>query len=445
MRRFSRLALVFLALLWLRPLGVCGIERFPPPDFESGYSLPSPTTPAARASSREYLDTALLLLALLLASHLALRKRSRRALLALSISSLIYFGFHREGCICAIGSVQNVALALFDKGYAMPLGVLAFFALPLVFALFFGRTFCAAVCPHGALQDLVLVRPVKVPPWLERALRTIPYVYLAMALLLAATGSAFVICRYDPFVGIFRLGGSRTTMALGVGFLLLALFVGRPYCRFMCPYGALLSILARASKWRVTITPDHCNQCRLCEDSCPFGAIRQPTATTPGEGRPAGRRRLAWMLLALPLLVLASGWLGARLSAPLSALDARAALADRVWLEDRGQVEGTIDASDAFRQTGDSKHELYLEALALRQRFAKGGWLMGILVGLVLALKLLQFAVKRTRVDYEADRGQCLACGRCFEYCPYEQVRRGTYIGPPVETLAGGASKEEAE
>ena len=38
---------------------------------------------------------------------------------------------------------------------AVPLAVVAFFALPLVFALFFGRTFCAAVCPLGAVQELV--------------------------------------------------------------------------------------------------------------------------------------------------------------------------------------------------------------------------------------------------------------------------------------------------
>ena len=61
--------------------------------------------------------------------------------MALSIFSLLYFGFWRKGCVCAIGSVQNVALALFDPGYAVPLGVAAFFVLPLAFALFAGRAF----------------------------------------------------------------------------------------------------------------------------------------------------------------------------------------------------------------------------------------------------------------------------------------------------------------
>ena len=53
----------------------------------------------------------------------------------------------------------DIALALADSTYPVPLAVVAFFALPLGFALFFGRTFCAGVCPMGAMQDLVSLRP----------------------------------------------------------------------------------------------------------------------------------------------------------------------------------------------------------------------------------------------------------------------------------------------
>ena len=88
------------------------------------------------------------------------------------------FCFLREGCVCPIGSTQNIVLSIFDKDYAVPLVVLAFFLLPLLFTLFFGRTFCAGVCPLGAIQDLVLLRPAKVPRWAESALRLIAYVYL---------------------------------------------------------------------------------------------------------------------------------------------------------------------------------------------------------------------------------------------------------------------------
>jgi polyferredoxin len=53
----------------------------------------------------------------------------------------------------------------------VPLVVLAFFALPLAFTLFFGRTFCGAVCPIWAIQDVVLLRPVRVPGWLAGPLQ----------------------------------------------------------------------------------------------------------------------------------------------------------------------------------------------------------------------------------------------------------------------------------
>ena len=55
--------------------------------------------------------------------------------------------------------------------------------------------------------------------------------------------------------------------------LVLSTFVGRPYCRFLCPYGALLGLLSRVSWKHATITPDECINCKLCEDACPFGAI----------------------------------------------------------------------------------------------------------------------------------------------------------------------------
>jgi NosR/NirI family nitrous oxide reductase transcriptional regulator len=285
----SRLARItaFVAVLLLGPLAALGEIRFPPPEFESGYQLPQATTPPSSPAVHEYVDAAVLLGALLLASYLILKRRSRRAIFALTIFSLLYFGFARHGCICPVGAIQNVTLTVFDSGYAMPITVGIFFILPLVLTLFFGRMFCGAVCPLGAIQDVVLIHPVTVPRWLESGLRLLAYTYLGSAVLFAALGSAFVICRYDPFVGFFRLSGNWNVIVLGSALLVIGLFVGRPYCRFLCPYGVILRQMSRLSKWRVTITPDECIECRLCEQSCPFGAIREPTGDWPrGEYLP---------------------------------------------------------------------------------------------------------------------------------------------------------------
>ena len=400
-----------------------GVERFPPPDFEGGYEMPSPTAPHARQDIYEYIDVAVLLAALCLSSYLILKKRSRRAIFVLMVFSLLYFGFWRKGCVCPIGATQNIVLSIFDSEYVIPITVAAFFLLPLVFTLFFGRSFCAAVCPLGAVQDLVLSHPVSIPGWAENGLRLLAYVYLGAAVLFAATGSAFVICRYDPFVSIFRLTGNLNVLILGGCILLIGVFIGRPYCRFLCPYGVILRHLSRLSKWRVTITPDECIQCKLCEDACPFGAIKKPTTKWPEKEYHVAKKRLVFLTLLIPVLIFIGGWLGSGIRAVTARAHETVRLAERIYLEETGEVEDTTDASVAFRATGKEISELYKEASNIRAQFGFGGWFFGGFVGLVIGLKLIGLSVWRRRQDYEADRAGCLACGRCFAYCPREHVR----------------------
>ena len=322
-----------------------------------------------------------------------------------------------------------------------------FFFLPLVLALFFGRTYCAAVCPHGALQDAVLAKPVTVPPWLSHALGLLAYIYLGLAVLFAVTGSAYIICEYDPFIALFRRCGGASILLISAVFVLLSVFVGRPYCRFLCPYGAILRILAQFSRWRVKIYPDRCIDCHLCDESCPYGAIHKTTAglgqtanfQTAGNWcqSPAGKGRVLAFAALLPLLVILGGWFGSRLAGPLSHLDSTVRLADRIRLEESnpelGQAssrsasqdlvptEEMSDRSKAFERTGQAHEELYSEAAAVYSRFKDGSWWLGAWVGLVVGLKLLTLALPRRYSEYEADRSLCVACARCFAYCPGEK------------------------
>jgi NosR/NirI family transcriptional regulator, nitrous oxide reductase regulator len=410
-------------------------QRFPPPEFESGHQLPLTTTPPARAVVFQYLDVAVLAAALGTATWLIYRKRSRRGLIALSVFSVLYFGFWRKGCVCSIGSVQNVVLALCDPGYAVPWTVIAFFLLPLAFVLFGGRSFCAGVCPHGALQDLVLLKPVKLPGWLEQGLSILPFVYLGAGVLFAATGSMFLFCQYDPFVPIFRMSGRSLMVLSGVALLLLGVFIGRPYCRFLCPYGALLKLGATVAKWRVRVTPDFCTQCRLCEASCPFGAMREPEPAQREPNQLANdRRRLAFLLLLVPALMAGGGWLGSRFSGPAAQLHPTVNLAGRLLREQSSTPKtGTLSPDDlALERARQTPEEILTQGAAAQKRFALGGWLFGGWVGLVISAKLISLSLRRRRTDYEPDRGDCVACARCFAYCPNELVRRGLAPGFPA-------------
>jgi polyferredoxin len=263
--------------IYQRPVDVAPTEE----DIGGGYELPQVQRPQPRSFWLETLDVSLLALALGLGAWIVLARRNRNWLVALTIGCLAYFGFYREGCVCPIGAIQNVTVAFIDPRYFVSYAVIAFFTLPLVLALFFGRVFCGGVCPLGAIQELVLLKPLQVPRPVDRVLGSLKYVYLSLAILYAmlpAIGREFVICRFDPFVGFFRGDGPAHMLFIGAAFLLVGIFVGRPYCRYLCPYGALLSLTSRLA-WRgVTITPDKELDCGLCIESCPYGAIENMRA-----------------------------------------------------------------------------------------------------------------------------------------------------------------------
>jgi len=424
--RVKLILVLYIATVFLGLSEVFGVERFPPPDFEPGtYTMPSPTKPAARAHYWEYVDMFLLVAALSLASYFALGKRSRRHIFWLTLFSIFYFGFIRQGCVCPIGSIQNVTLALFNNNYAVPLSVMFFFLVPLIFTLFFGRTFCAAVCPLGAIQDIVVWKPVKIKPWIEKALRTIPFIYLGLALLFAATGSAFIICEYDPFISFYRLGGSVGMLILGGVFLLVGMFVGRPYCRFICPYGAILSLLSRISKWNVYLTGEDCVRCQICDVACPYGAIATPASESQQQQKGSFSIGSALALILITVaLVIGGAAGGGKLSIAFSKMNRTVNLAEQIAAEESSKVKiQSSDETKAFREKGGSIDELYAEALKIRGKFAFGCSIFGGFVGLVIGIKLIGARFATERSIYEPDRASCVACGRCYAYCPKEIIR----------------------
>ena len=403
-------------LALLAPVTASAVARFPKPDFTSGYQYPEIIHGMPWETFWSWLDVLLLCALMGVVAWAIYRKPSRRVIFMVSVFSVLYYGFFRTGCVCSIGSVQNVVLALADRGYKLPLVVLFLFLLPLAFTFFFGRVFCAGVCPMGALQELVNVHNFRISRAVSSALGVIPWIYLSFAILYAATRSQFIICRFDPFVGLFRFSGDVGMIVFGVLLLVLSIVVGRPFCRFLCPYGALLGVVSSVSLRRVEVTRKTCVNCTLCHNACPVDAIRAPYAYKGNEKRQTGMRRVLLYLILVPLLTVGCGLL-------LSSQSEKLSLAHRdVYLHSLLQAD--IDAEEmpaeveAFHEMGRSMDELEASVANVRDSFYKWSWFAGALFGFVLGCKLTRLSVKRTRKTYEIEPSACVACGKCFDYCP---------------------------
>jgi hypothetical protein len=130
-------------------------------------------------------------------------------------------------------------------------------------------------------------------------------------------------------------------------------------------------------------------------------------------------------LLLAPVLIALLGWLGSWLAVPLSRLDPDVQLAEQLRREDLGLTDTMTDASEAFRNAQHSKTALYQATLADRAKFRWLGGALGVWVGLVVSIKLVSLCIRRQRDEFLPNRTGCVSCGRCFWYCPVEQVRLG--------------------
>lgn len=410
-----------LTVFLLIVINAFAIQRFPKPEFENGYTQPVTQTPMPRAIFFEYLDVFVLLVTLSVATWLILKKRSRNGVLLVTIFSILYFGFYRNGCICAVGSFQNITLGLFNSQYQIPLTVIAFFVIPLIFTLFFGRTFCAAVCPLGAIQDIFALRPVTLKAWIQSLLSLIPVIYLGLAVLYAATATDFIVCRYDPFIGIYRFNGSFMMFAIGGILLLIGVFIARPYCRFLCPYGVILNLVSRISKKHLTIAPTKCIDCRLCENSCPFGAIEKPTPVKVKEPQDVIVKRVIFYSLLIPALMFLGGLAGSKFHGNLANVNTKVRLAQEMLAKDASQP--TLELL-TYKGSGNSNDSLYKEAASLMRQFYYGGWILGGVIGLAFGLTLINLSVFRYRSEYTPNKGSCLSCARCVQYCPVKVEKK---------------------
>ena len=194
--------------------------------------------------------------------------------------------FHCYACplatfACPIGIIANLAA----------LHIFPFVAIGLlvVVGAIFGTLICGWVCPFGFLQDLAAKVPTPKfdPPRWASHFRYVVLIVTVLAIpYFFGEGHWLFICRVCPAGGLeagvpnmiaqARAGEpvawpNAIKITIIVLFIVTIFFMKRPWCRVLCPLGAIFSLFNRASVFFLRVDPNKCTDCKRCHKLCEFG------------------------------------------------------------------------------------------------------------------------------------------------------------------------------
>ncbi|MDD1665626.1 MAG: 4Fe-4S binding protein [Methanomicrobiales archaeon] len=199
------------------------------------------------------------------------RGRITRTLAAAVLVVSAIFGF-----LFATVAPAQFQLALLELAGG-PGGTLVFaviiLGLLLILTFVFGRIFCGSICPLGALQELAYLAPV---PKVRLREKTALYAarFIALAIIVAAALFLSVsVLAYLGAVDLFLLTLSVGSLVM-LTLLVVSLFFYRPFCRILCPFGAVLSLAGLGSLFRLRRNPS-CIECGKCEFTCPVDEAKR--------------------------------------------------------------------------------------------------------------------------------------------------------------------------
>lgn len=189
---------------------------------------------------------------------------------------------------CPIGSLQAV---LGDRNFKFSFYIVGF----LIFVgAIFGRFVCGWLCPFGLIQDLLykipFVKKVKKLPG-DRWLRFLKYMILVVFVILLPLFALDVIgqgspwfCKYICPSGTLTAGiplvFSNPALQAAVGWLftwkmlillilvVLSVAVYRPFCRYLCPLGAVYGLFNPIAFYRYQVDEEKCTKCGACKKAC---------------------------------------------------------------------------------------------------------------------------------------------------------------------------------
>jgi NosR/NirI family transcriptional regulator, nitrous oxide reductase regulator len=219
----------------------------------------------------------------------ATRPRLRWLRLAFLAFTLGFVGWYAQGQLTIVSLTSMVEALVAGRRLEFllldPMAVVLW-AFTFITLLVWGRgTFCGWLCPFGALQELI-ARAAQAIGWAQRRvplrldaqLKRVKYAVLAVLVLSAVASPAWAewLVEVEPFKTSISLYFQRSWPYLAWAALCLGLgtFVYRGYCRYICPLGAALAVLAQARKWRWIPRRTECGTpCQSCRHKCEYQAI----------------------------------------------------------------------------------------------------------------------------------------------------------------------------
>ena len=186
--------------------------------------------------------------------------------------------------ICPFGGVETfisfISLGVIVK--KIHSSALVLMTIIFILSLAFGAVFCGWVCPLGSIQEWFGKIGKKlfgakynriIPKKLDKILSYIRYINLVLVVYLTTTALKLVFVDVDPYYALFKFWTSEATIGgiiVLVVTLLLSLIVERPWCRYACPYGAILGVFNKFRIFKIRRNKNTCIGCSKCTKVCPM-------------------------------------------------------------------------------------------------------------------------------------------------------------------------------
>ena len=228
-----------------------------------------------------------------------LQKISKLQILRL-ISQIMFLIFIPELFTLTFSQLKKVYLMVIKGNFNIiemwPQLLALFVIIPITIIL--GRFFCGWLCTFGAINDFIYIiskkvfkTKFKVNEKVDSILKYLKYIILLFIIAIIWTSGSTTFDSYSPWDAFAQVDSiSNSIFTYTGGFIMLgiiavgAVFIERFFCRYLCPLGAVFTILSKARIFKISKLSDKCGPCRICTNNCSMGIkLYQMDKVSSGE------------------------------------------------------------------------------------------------------------------------------------------------------------------